>query len=69
MEIRQVLSSLCAATGPSGFEADVAELAVQWMRPLMDEAYVDRFGNAIGIRRCGKPPESRRKEKPECPLK
>ena len=54
MEIRQVLSSLCAAVGPSGFEEKVARLAVDWMSPLVDEAYVDRFGNAIGVRRCGK---------------
>lgn len=53
--MRRMLNDLCSATGPSGFEADVAQLAVQWMRPLVDEAYVDRFGNAIGIRCCGKP--------------
>ena len=25
------------------------------MRPLMDEANIDRFGNAVGVRLCGKP--------------
>ena len=41
--------------GPSGFERAVAEQAVELMRPYVDEAAVDRFGNAIGVRLCGRP--------------
>ena len=41
--------------GPSGFEHPVAEQAAELMRPFLDEANVDRFGNAVGVRLCGKP--------------
>lgn len=41
--------------GPSGFEQRVAEKAAALMQPFMDEACLDPFGNAVGIRRCGKP--------------
>lgn len=54
MDIRKVLETLCSARGPSGFERPVAEKAVELMRPLMDEANIDRFGNAVGVRLCGK---------------
>ena len=55
MDIRGVLETLCTSRGPSGFEQPVAEKAVELMRPLMDEANIDRFGNAVGVRLCGKP--------------
>lgn len=53
MDIRETLFTLCSLPGPSGFERKVAEKAAELMRPLTDEAYIDRFGNAVGIRRCG----------------
>ncbi|HIY15934.1 MAG TPA: M42 family peptidase, partial [Candidatus Intestinimonas stercorigallinarum] len=40
--------------GPSGFEGPVAMQAAELMRPFMDEAHVDRFGNAVGVRLCGR---------------
>lgn len=55
MDIRKTLSTLCSMAGPSGFERPVAEQAVAMLRPFMDEANVDRFGNAVGVRLCGKP--------------
>ena len=41
--------------GPSGFERMVAMQAADLMRPFLDEANVDRFGNAVGVRLCGRP--------------
>ncbi len=55
MDSRQVLFTLSGIPGPSGFETPVAAKAVQLLEPLMDEVYLDRFGNAVGIRRCGRP--------------
>lgn len=55
MDIRKTLDTLCSMAGPSGFERAVAEQAVELMRPYVDEAAVDRFGNAIGVRLCGRP--------------
>lgn len=55
MDLSKTLQALSALTGPSGFEGPVAEAAVELMRPLMDQAQVDRFGNAVGVRLCGKP--------------
>jgi len=54
LNLAKTLTGLSALTGPSGFERPVAEAAVKLMEPLMDEAHVDRFGNAVGLRRCGK---------------
>jgi len=55
MDIRDVLQRLCAAAGPSGFERPAAEIAADLLRPLVDEVSVDRLGNVIGVKRCGKP--------------
>lgn len=54
MNIRETLESFSSLCGPSGFEQTVSNYAVNLMKPLVDEAYVDRFGNAVGILRCGK---------------
>jgi len=54
LDIRQTLTTLCGMNGPSGFERPVTEKAAELLKLFMDEAYVDRFGNAVGIRRCGK---------------
>lgn len=55
MDIQAVLERLSVMQGPSGFEQSIAEEAVALMRPLLDEANVDRFGNAVGVRLCGRP--------------
>lgn len=55
MDIREALKRLCAAGGPSGFEGAVARVAEDLLRPLVDEVCVDRLGNVIGVKRCGKP--------------
>ena len=54
MDYEKVLGHLCALHGPSGFETEVAEAAAELLRPLMDEVNIDRMGNVIGVRRCGK---------------
>lgn len=54
-----LLTSLSSIPGPSGFEHDVARRAVELMRPLTDEAYVDGFGNACGILRGTQPGAAR----------
>lgn len=54
MDVREVLGRLSAMAGPSGFEGPVAMQAAELMRPFMDEAHVDRFGNAVGVRLCGR---------------
>ncbi len=54
MDIQTILEQLCAANGPSGFEAPVAELARQLLAPLVDEVYTTRLGSVVGVRRCGK---------------
>ncbi|HPX70724.1 MAG TPA: M42 family peptidase [Bacillota bacterium] len=54
MDLKKELQRFCKLSGPSAFEAPVVKAAVELMAPLTDEAYVDKFGNAIGVRRCGK---------------
>lgn len=53
--LREMLSELCSLPGPSGFERPVALKAAELMKPLVDEVNIDRMGNVIGIRRCGRP--------------
>jgi len=55
LDIRNALERLCAVGGPSGFESTVAHAAEQLLRPLVDEVSIDRLGNVIGVKRCGKP--------------
>lgn len=54
MEMYSTLESLCSLAGPSGFETDVAKIAQELLRPLVDEVSIDRLGNVVGVRRCGK---------------
>ena len=54
MDMRNALERLCACTAPSGFEAASAAVAAELLRPLVDEVSVDRMGNVLGVRRCGK---------------
>ena len=59
MNMRETLERLSVLSGPSGFEHPVAELAVELLRPLMDEVSVDRMGSVIGVRCCGNPEAKR----------
>ena len=54
MNYEQMLSRLCALSGPSGFESEVAEAAAELLRPLTDEVYITRLGSVAGVRRCGR---------------
>ena len=54
MNYEQTLSCLCALSGPSGFESEVAEAAAELLRPLTDEVYITRLGSVAGVRRCGR---------------
>lgn len=54
LDIRNALEQLCAVGAPSGFERPAAQVAAELLRPLMDEVSVDRLGNVIGVKRCGK---------------
>ena len=54
MDIRQTLERLCSVGAPSGFERSAALVAKELLEPLMDEVWIDRLGNVIGLRRCGR---------------
>ena len=55
MDMKHVLETLCGCTAPSGFEAPAAQAARALLEPLVDQVSIDRMGNVIGVRRCGKP--------------
>ena len=55
MDMKIVLETLCGCTAPSGFETPAAQAAQALLAPLVDETSIDRMGNLIGVRRCGKP--------------
>lgn len=50
----ETIQKLSGAYGPAGFELEAAKTALELLRPLVEEAYLDRFGNVIGIQSCGK---------------
>lgn len=54
MDMRQTLERLCGCTAPSGFEAPAAQAAGELLATLVDEISVDRMGNLLGVRRCGR---------------
>ena len=47
--------ALSAAAGPTGRETAAVETAAQFLAPLVDTTWVDKLGNLIGLRRCGRP--------------
>lgn len=49
MDIRQTLERLCSVGAPSGFERSAALVAKELLEPLMDEVWIDRLGNVIGL--------------------
>lgn len=55
MNYPETLKTLCAIPAPSGFETRAAQAALALLRPLVDEASIDRMGNVVGVRRCGRP--------------
>ena len=55
MDIHASLAALCLGSGPSGREGELVSRAAELLRPLVDEVWTDRFGNVVGLRRCGKP--------------
>ena len=54
MDIKEVIKTLSAVPGPSGFEQEAAAVCSALLEPYMDSVYIDRLGNVIGERRCGK---------------
>ncbi|MFN3804506.1 MAG: M42 family peptidase, partial [Pyrobaculum sp.] len=48
-----LLKRLSEARGPSGFEDEVRDVVVGEMEPYVDEVYVDRWGNVIGVKKGG----------------
>ena len=54
MNYERTLGTLCALSGPSGFESGVAQAAAELLRPLTDEVYITRLGSVVGVRRCGR---------------
>lgn len=54
MDISTSLKTLCSCSGPSGREGPVADMAIELLRPWVDTVSKDRFGNVVGVRRCGK---------------
>ena len=48
------MGTLCALSGPSGFEGAVVQAAAELMKPLVDEVFFTRLGSVVGVRRCGR---------------
>ena len=54
MELADIIIELSKASGPSGFESGVREVAAGMLKHYMEEVRTDTMGNLIGVRRCGK---------------
>lgn len=53
--ISDILKNLCIADGVSGFEYNISNLILYYFQKLTDEAYIDKMGNVIGIKKSKKP--------------
>ncbi len=54
MDMRETLATLMAPPGPSGSESPVTEVARELLAPYADRLEVDRLGNLLGFRACGR---------------
>ncbi len=54
MDIKATFKALCEIGGPSGFETGVIQSASSFLKPFVDETWIDPAGNLVGVRRCGK---------------
>ncbi len=54
MNYQDILTKLCSISAPTGFEADACAVAMDLLRPYMDEVYQNPLGSVIGVKRCGK---------------
>ena len=55
MTLPELTKTLCAMSGPSGFETPVRQWIAEYIRPFAAEIKTDAMGNLIAVRRCGKP--------------
>lgn len=44
------LKKLCEVDGISGFEKNACNVVLEMLKPLVDEAYIDSFGNVVGYK-------------------
>ena len=49
--ISDILKNLCIADGVSGFEYNISNLILDYFQKFTDEAYIDKLGNVIGIKK------------------
>lgn len=54
MELTKLITDLCSAPGPSGFEDAAVACAKEYLAPLVDEIKIDTMGSLVAVKRCGK---------------
>ncbi len=54
MDILRALGRLAEEKAPSGFERNIVGTARELLAPYVDETWIDRMGNLVGVKRCGK---------------
>ena len=55
MELLETIRSLTDVYGVSGDEFGVSAVAAELLKPYVDQVEIDKLGNVIGRRSCGKP--------------
>lgn len=53
--MKDMLTRLCSADGVTGFEGNAAAVARELLAPYCDRTEIDRCGNVLGWKGCGKP--------------
>lgn len=53
--MNDMLTWLCSADGVTGFEGNAAAVARELLAPYCDRTEIDRCGNVLGWKSCGKP--------------
>lgn len=53
--MKEMLIQFCSTDGVTGFECHAAQAAQKLLAPYCDHTEIDRYGNVLGWKSCGKP--------------
>ncbi len=52
--MKEIIDKLCSAHGVSGYEQNASAVALDLIKPYIDDGYIDSFGNVIAYKRSKK---------------
>jgi tetrahedral aminopeptidase len=56
----ELLKKVCEIPGAPGFEKQIRDYVVQWVKPFVDEVNIDNLGNVIALKKSANNPEGKK---------